>query len=190
MDKEIWKDIKGYEGLYAVSNCGRVKSLGNDKSRKEKILRPCKDGWGYLFVTLYKEGKAKLYKVHRLVLMNFSPVDGMENLDCNHIDENKENNRLENLEWCDRSYNLTYNDRHKRVGEKNTNGKKSIPIVQLTPEGKYIRSYKSSMDAERTEGGFNHSSIIACCKGKLKTHKGYRFMYLSEFLDKNCGIID
>ena len=189
MDKEIWCEVKGYEGLYQVSNKGRVKSLGNDKSRKEKILKPSKNGQGYLQVGLCREGNSKRYKVHRLVLMAFSPVENMNELFVNHKNEIKDDNRLENLEWCNSSYNNTYNDKHKRVGEKNTNGKCSIPIAQLSLDGKLVKVWKSSKDAER-EGGFNNAHINDCCKGKYKTHGGYKWQYLSEFLDKNCGIID
>ena len=186
---EIWKDIVGYEGKYAVSNWGKVKSLNYNHTGKEKLLSPVKTEKGYLFVNLRREGSRKTYKVHRLVLMTFAPCENMENLQVNHIDEDKSNNRLENLEWCTCSYNNTYNGRHKRVAEK-----KSIPIVQLSLDGKYIRSYKSSHDAER-EGSFDHSAINKCCKNKFNRegnniYKGFRWMYLSEFLDKNCGIIE
>ena len=189
MDKEIWRDVKGYEGLYAVSNLGRVKSLGNDKSRREKILRPCNNMRGYLQINLWKGGERKLHYIHRLVLSTFSPCENSHELQVNHIDENKLNNSIENLEWCDSSYNINHGTRNKRSAEKNTNGKLSIPIVQLSREGKYIRSYKSSHDAAR-EGGYHQGSIIACCRGRQKTHGDYKWMYLSEYLDKNCGIID
>ena len=190
--KEIWCDVKGYEGLYQVSNKGRVKSLYNGRHKKfrEKILSPQKNSQGYLFVRFYKNRKFKDYKVHRLVLSTFNPVDGMGNLDCNHLDENKENNNLSNLQWTTHKDNINHGTRNARVSEKNTNGKCSIPIAQLALDGKYIRSYKSSHDAEREGGGFNRSSIIACCKGKLKTHGGFKWMYLSEFLDKHNGIIN
>ena len=179
MDKEIWKDIVGYEGLYAVSNKGRVKSLGNDKSRREKILILHKDKTGYLQVHLCRNGKPKWYTVHRLVLMTFAPCDNMKSLQVNHIDEDKTNNHLSNLEWCTCKENCNRGTRNDRVGEK-----KSIPIVQLTIGGKYIRSWKSSYDAER-KGGFNQSAIIQCCKGKRKTHKGYKWQYLHEVAYKN-----
>lgn len=190
MIEEIWKDIEGYNGKYQISNMGRVKSLVDNHGKfREKILRPSNDGWGYLFVYLYKGGEHKMHKVHRLVLMAFNPVADMDNLQINHIDENKTNNNLSNLEWCTCKENCNHGTRNDRVSEKNTNGKNSIPIVQLSLNGHYIRSYKSSRDAQRIEG-FNHSHIIKCCKGKYKTHKGYRFMYLSEYMDKNNGIID
>ena len=192
MDNEIWRDIEGFEGRYQVSNMGRIKSLERVDSLgrrvNERILSPGKDGKGYLFVILCKGGERKRYFIHRLCLMTFNPHPDMENLQVNHIDENKTNNHLSNLEWTTCKENINHGTRNDRVAEMNTNGKKSIPIVQLTIEGKFIKAWKSSRDAER--GGFTNSSIIACCKGKLKTHKGFRWMYLSEFLDKNCGIID
>ena len=176
MDEEIWCDVKGYEGLYQVSNKGKVKSLydGRHKIFREKILKPQKNGWGYLFVRLSKEGSNKMYTVHRLVLMTFDPNPDMENLQVNHIDEDKTNNRLENLEWVTCKENCNYGTHNDRVAEK-----LSLPIVQLTLDGKYIRSYKSSHEAER-EGGFHPGNIIQCCKGKRKTHKGYKWQYLHE----------
>ena len=185
MDNEIWKDIVGYEGLYQVSNMGRVKSLNYNHTGKEKLLSPVNSGKGYLQVGLFKEGRLKRYSIHRLVLSTFNPCPDSESLQVNHINEKKADNRLENLEWCDGSYNVNHGTRNLRDAEK-----KSIPIVQLSLDGKYIRSWKSSHDAEREEGGFNHSNINSCCKGKLKTHGGFRWMYLSEYMDKNCGIID
>ena len=256
MEGEIWRDIKNYEGRYQVSNLGRVKSLGNDKSRKEKILKPGKNGWGYLRVCLVKEGSSKMYTVHRLVLSTFNPIDGMDELLVNHKDEDKTNNNLNNLEWCTYSYNNTYNDRHKKIGEKlrgrtlseetkrklsenhadfkgenhpmfgkhhseetkrkqseahkgkilsektkeklreankgennpwyGKHGKdnpQSIPIVQLTKDGHLVRVWESSMEAER-EGGFTSPNITACCKGRLKTHKDYKWQYLHYYISQ------
>ena len=87
--KEEWKDIKGYEGLYQVANLGRVKSLGNNKSKREKILKPgkCKDG--YLIVRLYKNGKGKPFTVHRLVALHF--IDNPNNY---------KEIKLGNCTWC------------------------------------------------------------------------------------------
>ena len=206
MDNEVWKDIVDYEGLYQVSNLGNVKSLGNDKSRREKILSPGKYGNGYLYVILCRNGERKLHSIHRLVLMTFAPCENMENLQVNHLDENKENNNLNNLEWVTCKDNINHGTRNDRVSEKlrgrtlseehkrKISKAKSIPIVQLTPEGKYIRSYKSSHEAER-ECGFNNGAIIQCCNNKYlregnNIYKDYRWMYLSEFLDKHNGIID
>lgn len=95
---EIWKDIEGYEGLYQVSNLGRVKSLNYNKTRKEKILS-CGDKNGYLFVVLCKNGKHKQFQVHRLVAQEFVP--NPENKPyVDHINTIKNDNRVENIRWC------------------------------------------------------------------------------------------
>ena len=188
--EEKWRDVKGYEGKYQVSNMGRVKSLydGRHKIFREKILKPGKDRGGYLYVLLCRNGEHKMYKVHRLVLMTFNPIDGMDELLVNHKDEDKTNNNLNNLEWCTTLYNNTYNDKHKKIGEKNTNGKCSIPIAQLTQDGELANVYKSAHDAER-EGGYAPSNIIKCCKNKLNRegnniYKSYKWCYLYEYISK------
>lgn len=104
---EFWKDIKGYEGLYQVSNYGRVKSLGNEASRKEKIRKVKYDRNGYPVIILHKNGEKKFFLTHRLVAEAFMP--NPDNLpEINHKDECKTNNFVENLEWCNRYYNVTY----------------------------------------------------------------------------------
>lgn len=111
---EIWKDIPGYEGLYQVSNLGRIKSLERDFKdklgrrwyRKESILKSNNLG-GYLSVSLRKDGKTRYKSIHRLVALVFIPNPNMK-LEVNHKNGLKDDNRLENLEWCDRSYNLKH----------------------------------------------------------------------------------
>lgn len=115
---EEWRDIKGYEGIYQVSNLGRVKSLGNGKKRKEKILKQQKTGrWkNYYKVILFKNGIPKTKKIHRLVAEAFIP--NPNNYPCvNHKDENPSNNFVENLEWCSYEYNNNYGTKNKRVSE-------------------------------------------------------------------------
>lgn len=105
--EEIWKDIQGYEGLYMVSNLGRVKSLNYRRSGKESILKYNIEKNGYLSVALYKDKKIKRHKIHRLVALAF--VDGYEEgLVVNHKDENKQNNTWTNLEWVTSQYNVQY----------------------------------------------------------------------------------
>lgn len=170
--KEIWKDIENYYGLYQVSNMGNVKSLNYNHTKEEKILRLGVDRNGYLIVNLYKNGKCKSLRVHRLVLRTFNPVENMDKLDVNHKDENKQNNCLSNLEWCSRSYNNNYGSRTQRT-EK--------PVVQLDPTtNKVINVYRSSMEAKRQ--GFKNHNISKCCNGKRKTHKGYKWQYMSDYI--------
>ena len=171
-NEEVWKDIFGYEGLYQVSDCGIVKSL---KFGKERILKPGTDGNGYLFVYLYKNRKKKMCKVHRLVCQTFLP--NPNNLpQVNHKDEDKTNNKVDNLEWCDRKYNNNYGTRIQRINEKNTNGKCSKPVIQFTKDGKIVKEWKSTRDVERNLG-YGHSSISVCCLGKQKTSYGFIWKY-------------
>lgn len=125
---EIWKDIRGYEGLYQVSNLGRVRSLDRRDKRNrywpERVLKSIVGKFGYASVHLLKDGVTKTAKVHRLVALMF--IENPNNYkEVNHKDENKLNNSVDNLEWCTRSYNVTYgsldeNFRKRRVaGERN-----------------------------------------------------------------------
>lgn len=106
---EVFKDIIGYEGFYQISNYGRVKSLTRPHNlggiRKERILKPGIDGGGYFFVDLRKNGIRKEYLISRLVLSHFFPIENSDKLEANHLDGNKNNNFLSNLEWCTRSQN-------------------------------------------------------------------------------------
>ena len=171
MNNEVWKDILGYEGLYQVSNLGRVKSIGYGK---ERILKPgsCR---GYLFVSLCKNHKIKYCRIHRLVAQSFIP--NPKNLPMvNHKDENPSNNSVENLEWCDAKYNNNYGTRIQRVNEKNTNGKRSKPVIQYTKTGEFIKEWKSTKDVERNLR-YGHSQISACCLGKYKSAYGFVWRY-------------
>ena len=167
MAEEIWCPIKGYEGLYEVSDQGRVKSIGYGDDR---ILRPGREGCGYLQVGIYKNGEQKKCKVHRLVAQTFIP--NPDNLpEVNHKDEDKENNSVQNLEWCDRKYNQNYGTRTQRQSEK-----LSKPILQYTKSGKLVREWKSMMDVQRTLGYFRNS-ISNCCNGKCKSAYDYIWKY-------------
>ena len=186
---EIWKDIvydgEDYTNLYQVSNLGRVKSLGNGKSNnsKERILRPGKTTNGYLKVCFCKDGKQKWFLVHRLVATAF--LENPENKpEVNHIDEDKTNNFVGtpendykdgNLEWCDGEYNKNYGFRNEKISEKMTNGKLSKLVVQFTLDGKFVREWPSTMECGRN--GFHHGAVSACCRGELKSHKGFIWKY-------------
>ena len=159
---EIYKDIEGYEGLYQVSNLGNVKSLGNDKKRKEKILKPNKNNRGYLYVGLYKDGKVKHY-IHRLVAQAF--LQNPNNLpEINHKDEDKTNNHVTNLEWCDRKYNINYGTLKEKL---------SKPVICIET-GKI---YPSTMEVQRQLGYFQ-TYIASVCNGKRKTAYKFHWCYV------------
>lgn len=165
---EIWKDIEGYEGKYQVSSWGRVKSLNYRRTGKEKILKLDKCEDGYLRIKLLNNGKIYRFRVHRLVAKAFIP--NPYNLpQVNHKDENPENNRVDNLEWCDPKYNSNYGTRNERCNKNHGKPKKVLCV-----ETGII--YPSLMEAGRCIG-VGHKSIIKCCQGKRKTTKGYHWQY-------------
>ena len=158
-NEEIWCPIKGYEGIYEVSDQGRVRSM---KFGKERILKPGKIQNGYLKVNLWKNGEMKQCKVHRLVAQTFIP--NPQNLtEVNHKDENKTNNSVQNLEWCDRKYNCNYGTRNQRI---------SKPVLQFTKDGELVKEWKSATDVERNLGFYN-GYISNCCNGRYKYAYGF-----------------
>lgn len=146
MIEEVWKDIKGYEDLYQVSNLGNVKSLNYNNTGKSKLLKLCFDKYGYLQVGLCKNKKHKIYRVHRLVAITFIP-NPMNYPVVNHIDEIKENNNVENLEWCTVKYNNAYgshqiNINKSRAGYKHSQETKN-KIRLKAIERNRIKKYNS-----------------------------------------------
>ena len=170
MKKEYWKPVVGYEGLYEVSNWGRVKSI---KFGKEIILKQKIKG-GYYYVCLYKNGIVKTYLVHRLVAQAFLP--NPDNLpQVNHKDENKTNNSVDNLEWCDAKYNRNYGTINERLSKSLINGKCSKIVIQYNLDGTFVREWPSTMECERN--GYNNTCISKCCLGKRKTYRGFIWRY-------------
>ena len=162
-EEEIWCPVKNYESLYEVSDQGRVKSIGYGK---ERILSPGKLQNGYLRVNLCKNGERKNLLVHRLVAQAFIP--NPDNLpEVNHKDEDKDNNSVQNLEWCDRKYNNDYGTRTQRVSEK-----LSKPVIQYSKSGELVREWKSTHDVERNLGYFQNY-ISSCCTGRYKSAYGF-----------------
>lgn len=169
MEMEIWKDVIGYEGKYKVSNYGRVFSIYSNK-----YLAQTKVNRGYLRVQLWKNNCGKAEYVHRLVARHF--LDNPDNLpQVNHKDENKENNYVENLEWCSNEYNNAYGDKRKRQGETlKQNGKNSHKVAQYTLDDEYIATYRSMAEAERLNN-MAHGSIGAMYRKGYSQAGGYHW---------------
>ena len=182
MIEEIWKDVDGYEGLYMISDIGRVKSLDYNHTGEEKILKLSKDKSGYLIVGLWKNGSRKWFKVHRLVATAF--IDNPDNKPCiDHINTVRTDNRVENLRWCTAKENNNNPISRKRlfdnspvvgkIGKDNFNSK---AVCQYNLDDKLIRKWDCIMDVER-ELGFSNSHISKCCLGKRKTAHGFVWKY-------------
>lgn len=178
---EEWRDIEGYEGLYMISNTGKVKSLeravwtgrGCYHTLPERILKADKWGGGYYQVTLFKDGKRNRYKVHRLVAQAFIP--NPDNLPCiNHKDENKKNNCVQNLEWCTYKYNSNYGTNIERRVSKR---RKAVIGTNIATGN--ILKFPSAPEAER-QMGIAASSICRCCNGKVKSAGGYVWHYVNS----------
>ena len=160
MVEEVWKDIQGYEGLYQVSNLGNVKSLHTDAYLSLSVNSKT----GYVKVGLFKPSKAtKYYYVHRLVAQAFIPCND-ESLEVNHIDEDKSNNKVSNLEWCNRLYNLNYGNRNKLIGEANKKRRKisDVDIEKI----KSLRDNKSVKEIAHMFG-ISSSHVYKVC-GSMK----------------------
>lgn len=165
-NKIIWKDIPGYEGLYKVSNYGEVLSLKRNRT-KEKILKGQIDQYGYIRIVLSKNGKIKKYKAHRLVLMAFNNTNN-KRLQINHKDGNKQNNFIDNLEWCTPSYNTI----HSYINNLNeTKGFKTKIINKITKEEK---EYRSMRDASLSIG-YNKGYIFKKVKNNIYENKLYKW---------------
>ena len=190
MIEEQWKDIKGYEGAYQVSNFGRVRSLdryvncgirNNDKVlKKGKIIKQNISN-NYLVVGLCNGKTQKSKLVHRLVAEAF--ILNPNNYPCvNHKNENKLNNCWYNLEWCTNKYNNNYGTRLTRISEKLQNNKKlSKAVNQYDLNNNFIKKWNSAKQVER-ELGISNAHINKCCQNKehYRTSGGYIWKYAEE----------
>ena len=192
MEKEIWKDVVGYEDLYRVSNYGQVWS-----NRRQRLLKQEKNRLGYMIVFLSSNNKRKAFCVHRLVAIAFIPNPNSYR-EINHKDENKGNNYVDNLEWCTRTYNVNYGTGRQRAGihisesmrgrtipmevrqkiadkvRGNTNRRKKLHMYDY--DGNYIKSFATTYDA-MYETGINRCNISACCNGRLRHAGKYMCRY-------------
>ena len=176
MSEEIWKDIEGYEGIYQVSSFGRVRSLDRyiqpyTHFCRGRILKPRKRPT-YLSVKLSNEGILKCMYVHRLVAHAFIP--NPNNLsDINHKDEDKTNNRVDNLEWCTHKYNINYGTAKERI--RNSMPNKKV-VIQMSLQGEFIAEYPSVTDAAKAIN-VSRKSIYRYCQGKRIASCGYKWKF-------------
>lgn len=197
MENEVWKDVVGYEGLYQVSNLGRLKSL--EKSTKfysgyqkkicerkypERII--CKNhiSNGYLQIELFKNGKVKRLTMHRIVAKTFIP--NPNNYPCvNHKDGNKLNNNANNLEWCTYKQNTEHAIKTGLTKNKGKNNGFSRAVNQYDLQGNFIKKWDCIMDFYKSiNKSEKSSSVSSCCSGKYKTAYGYKWKYADEELQK------
>ena len=177
--KEIWKDIAGYEGLYEVSNFGSVRSIDRYVPHKTFGKKFCKghmmathiNNAGYVTVNLCKCNMYRSFDIHRLVAIAF--LDNPYGLpEVNHIDENKKNNHVENLEWVTKSENNLYGTKRERHAAQIKRA-----VLQYSTDGQLINEWESPTDAEISISGKATGAISHCAKGKTKTAYGYVWRY-------------
>jgi hypothetical protein len=173
MDKEIWKDIKGFEGIYQISNFGNIKSLSrktkNGKCKSDKILKKTLDNKGYQNITIHKNFKKSIFKVHRLVAEAFIP-NPYNKPQVNHIDGNKTNNLVTNLEWCTNSENQIHSYKN---GLKQTK-----KVYQYDLNNNLIKEWENATQASKYYD-VHISRIIRCCENAYgcKTCKNFIWKY-------------
>ena len=173
MEQEIWKDIEGYEGYYRVSNTGKILSVKTGKLRATSV-----NNSGYELTHLYKDTVDTSCTIHRLVAKAFVP--NPNNLpEVNHINEDKLDNRAENLEWCDRRYNQVYSgniEKWTKAGGQGGKMKRSKRVYQFTLEGDFIKEWFSAREAQ-AELGLARQEIGKCCLGKKEQYGGFLWSF-------------
>ena len=187
-DEEIWRDIKGYEGLYEVSNLGQIKSLDRYKYTKGRygimktkikgrLLKPCLNHDGYEEIVLSKDGKSKMYRLHRIVAETF--INNFDNKNqVNHKNGNKLDNKVQNLEWCNCKDNIHHALKNNLM--KPAKGKEHYMAKEV---GKYnennqlIEKYDTIVQAGKLNK-ISDTNIIHCLKGRTKKAGGYKWKYM------------
>ena len=192
-ETEIWRtavyDGVVYEGLYQVSNFGRIMSLNYHRTGRAELMNPWEDTHSYLRVELCKNEETDVILVHRLVAETFLPnpegkpcvnhkIEGDKGKKINMVFFNEDGSIDEEkttIEWVTYKENSNYGTRNERIFEKTTNGKLSKKVLQFSLDGDFIREWPSTMECARN--GYNEGHVAACCRGERKSHKGFRWKY-------------
>ena len=197
---EQWRtavyDGEIYEGLYKVSNLGKILSLNYRNTGKPGLKNPRKRKNGYLQVNLWENGRYKTCLVHRLIAETFLP--NPENKPCiNHKIEGDEGKKINmvffnedgtidkeksTIEWCTPKENNDYGTRNERSAKTRTNGKCSKKVLQLTLDGDLIKEWPSTQECGRN--GFDQSTVAKCCRGELPHYKGFLWMYADDYKEQ------
>lgn len=187
LEGEIWKPVLGWEGFYEVSNMGRVKSLNYNHTKREQLMKPQLTN-RYLQINFSANGRKQYPCMQRVVYEAFNgklpewdaTMKCDKRMEINHKDENKLNNRLDNLELITGLENINYGSRNRQISEKNINGKKSKKVYQYTQDGILIKIWPSARECQRN--GFVLSCITDCCRNEYRAskknqYKGYIWSY-------------
>lgn len=194
LEGEEWRDVIGYEGLYMISSFGRIISLGRiippgrggitERYKKPKLMNPTPNKSGYYKCGLSKDGIVYHERIHRLVGKAFIP--NPNNYEClDHIDTNPQNNNVSNLKWCTLKMNqnnpISLTKMSKAHKKRCDEGRIYVrPVVRISLiNSNDIKFYNSIKEA--SSDGFLHQSISKCCLKQMHKHKGYKWMYLSDY---------
>lgn len=183
---EEWREVKDYEGLYLISNFGRIislsrtiKAVNRDISYPIKLLTPSPNKTGYLYVTLCKNTIKRKRYIHRLVAIAFIP-NPLNREEIDHLDGNCKNNIASNLRWCTRGENMLNPITRTRASNAllgSYNNATSKPVAQYKDE-ELIATYPSIAEACRKNPLFDQPCITRCCSGKHKAHRGYSWKFI------------
>ena len=171
--EEEWRDIEGYEGLYQVSNLGRVRSMNYRNKKHARIMSPTRVGRGYKGITLWKDKNSRRFTIHKLVAMTFLPNPcNKENV--HHIDGNMYNNAVSNLEWVTIQEHSFIDNRGDKLNKKKA-------VCQYTVDGVLLNTFCSMQEAQR-QTGVHASNIIGCCRHRknFKTAGGFTWKYVGK----------